>query len=76
MEKAYDIKNLVDRLKSVGLDVGEEAARGGFIQIMEWLKESAKLSQMPWDDMGLIVLPKIEELALSAIDKIDGQVGG
>lgn len=74
MEKAYDVKDLAAKLKGRGLDVAEEAAKVIIEETFGWVEESAKLSATPYDDMGLIVLPKIKELALAAADKIDGKV--
>jgi hypothetical protein len=75
MEKAYDIKALVAKLKSKGLDVAEDAARHLVEASLEWVEESAKLSATPYDDMGLIVVPQLKKMALAAVDKIDGQEG-
>lgn len=74
MVKAYDIKELVSKLKAKGLDVAEDAAKHVVEASLDWVEESAKISATPYDDMGLIVLPKLKELALAAADKIDGEV--
>lgn len=74
MEKAYDVKALAEKLKGRGLDVAEEAAKVIVEETFAWVEESAKLSATPYDDMGLIILPKLKELALKEIDKIDGIV--
>lgn len=75
MEKAYELKALAERLKGRGLDLAEESVKILIEESFDWLGESAKLSATPYDDMAAIVLPKLKELALSAADKIDGQVG-
>lgn len=75
MEKAYDLKVLVDKLKVRGLNLGEDAAKGIIEDTLAWVEESAKLSATPYDDMGLIVLPKLKEMALAQVDKIDGVSG-
>lgn len=75
MEKAYDLKDLALRLKGRGLDIAEEASKVIIVEVLGWVEDSAKLSATPYDDMGLIVVPKIKELALQYADKIDGQVG-
>jgi hypothetical protein len=75
LEKAYDWKALVAELKTAGLDLGEDAAKKVLESVLVWVEESAKLSATPYDDMGLIVLPKLKEMALAQVDKIDGQVG-
>ena len=73
MVKAYDAKELVNVLKSKGLDVAEDAANILLESVFEWLEESIKLSSTPYDDMALLLLPKIKELAAKQIDKIDGK---
>jgi len=72
MEKAYDAKVLVAKLKARGLDVAEEAAKVLIEESFTWVEESAKLSATPYDDMGLVIIPKLKELALKEVDKIDG----
>lgn len=75
MEKAYDPKDLVEKLKSRGLDLAEDAAILIVEETFNWFEESAKISETPYDNMALIVLPEIKKLALDQVDKIDGQEG-
>lgn len=75
MEKAYDVKVLAAKLQARGLDIAEEGVKAIVQETFAWVKESAPLSATPYDDMAMLVLPKIEEFALAAADKIDGQVG-
>lgn len=75
LEKAYDLKALLGELKVQGIDLAEDAAKKVLETVFHWVEDSAKLSATPYDDMGLIVLPKLKELALGQVDKIDGQVG-
>ncbi len=75
MLKPYDVSELVTILKSKGLDIAEEAASLVVESSLKWIKESAKLSATPYDDMALIVLPQVESFIKNAVDKIDGQVG-
>ena len=44
MEKAYDLKDLGQKLKGKGLDVAEESLMIVFEEVMAWFKESASLS--------------------------------
>lgn len=74
MEKAYDIKELGRRLKAAGLVEVEDAAEAVVKEVVGFLKESAQLSTLPYDDLLLAVYPKIEELLLKQADKIDGEV--
>jgi len=73
--KAYDLKVLLEMLKKEGLDIAEDAAEKLVSTVLLWLEESAKESDNVIDDMGLIVLPKIKEFILGAVDKIDGKEG-
>lgn len=75
MDKAYDLKDLVSKLKVIGLDVTEEAAKSVFVNTLEWVKESALLSATPFDDMAVAVVAPLQLEVLKLIDKIDGQVG-
>lgn len=75
MEKAYDVSALAANLKGRGLDIAEEAAKIVVEETVKWIDESAKLSENKLDDLALVVLPSIKDLVLSAVDKIDGQVG-
>jgi len=74
MTKAYDIGELVLQVKGKGLDLAEESVKLLVGEIFKWIEASAKLSATPYDDMALIVLPKLKDFALSAVDKIDGKV--
>lgn len=75
MEKAYDIKELGAKLKANGLDIAEEAAEVIVKSVFEWVEESAIVSPFPYDDFLTIVLPKLKELSLKQVDKIDNEVG-
>lgn len=71
MENAYDLKVLVEKLKNHGIEATEELAKNVIEEIFGWVEESAKLSSFPYDDLGLILLPKIKEAALKQADKIN-----
>lgn len=75
MEKAYDIKDLGEKLKSAGLPVVEGAAEVVLEKVIAWIKESAALSKTPYDDMAMVILPLIEEKIKKEINKIDGIAG-
>lgn len=72
MEKAYDIKDLEEKLKAVGLPVVEGAAEVVLEKVIAWIKESAMISKTPYDDMAMVILPLIEEKIKKEINKIDG----
>lgn len=72
MEKAYDIKDLGEKLKAAGLPVVEGAAEVVLEKVIAWIKESAMISKTPYDDMTMVILPLIEEKIKKEINKIDG----
>lgn len=73
--KAYDLKVLLEKLKSRGLNVGEDIAKGLVEDVMSWVEESAKASATPIDDLIVGIVGPMKPMLLSQIDKIDGQVG-
>lgn len=75
MEKAYDVKELAKKMQSKGLNVAEEAAEEAYEAVKEWFKESAALSQNPFDDMVVPFLSQVDAVVKPALDKIDGQQG-
>lgn len=75
MEKAWELKALVEELKGKGLDVAEDAAKHVVEAVFGWAEKSIEVSETKIDDLALVVLPKIKEAALKAADKIDQEVG-
>ena len=73
MMKAYDLKDLVEKLKVAGLPVAEEAAEQVVKVVFAWAEESADISESKIDDMFKPILPMAREFILSKIEKIDGQ---
>lgn len=73
MTKAYDIKDLVAKLKGKGLDVAEDAAKEAVLSVFDWLEESATVSPTPYDNVLLIVYPEVKKMVLNTVDKIDGK---
>lgn len=72
-KKAYDFAELGSKLKDAGLEVAEDAASKVAMAVLEWLEESAKISENPYDDVALVVMPKVRDFLKSQIDKIDGK---
>ena len=75
MEKAYDVKDLVARLKTKGLDVAEDVAKIALVEVLDWVSESAVLSNNNYDDLFIAVMPLLKTEMLKQIDKIDGEKG-
>lgn len=69
--KAYDLKVLLEKLKSQGLELTEEAVKIFVKQLVEWLKESAAASSNKIDDVAALGLPELEKLALGLADQIN-----
>jgi len=73
--KAYDLKAYLEKLKGLGLNVGEELAKQLFVVTFEWLEESAKASATTVDDLIVGVAAPVKPYVLTMIDKIDGEQG-
>jgi len=71
MEKAYDLKGLLEKLKGEGLELAEDAAESVYKATKEWLKESAALSTTPIDDMIVPFLDQLDPIVLPLVDKIN-----
>lgn len=76
MEKAFDIKVLVEKLKGHGLDLAEDAAKLAIVDILDWAAESVALTENKFDDIAIAFLPQLKAAALAAADKIDGKIEG
>jgi hypothetical protein len=74
-KKAYDLKELGAKLKKRGLDLGEQAVKMIAEETFSWVEESAVISETPYDDMAMVVLPQLKKVAFESIDKIDGEEG-
>jgi hypothetical protein len=72
-KKAYDLKVLTAKLKARGLDLAEEAAVIILEETTDWVTESAIISKTPFDDVAAVAMPALKKIALSEIDKIDGE---
>jgi len=75
MEKAYDLKELGARLKAAGLVESEDLAEQAYQITKQWIKESAVLSETPYDNLVIPFIDQLDALVLPKIDKIDGQEG-
>ena len=73
MQKAYDLKALAIRLKAKGLIQAEDLAIDVYMEMKHWIRESAMLSENPYDDIGIPFLKQLDEVIMPQIDKIDGE---
>ena len=71
MEKAYDFKVLVEKLKGHGLEIAEATAKAVTLSVFEWLEESATISPTPYDDMLKVLYPIIKDKLLEVEEKIN-----
>lgn len=71
MEKAYDLKDLLERCKGDGLELAEEELKNVIGHVANWLEESAVLSPNKIDDLVALGVPQLEKLALGLADKVN-----
>jgi hypothetical protein len=71
MEKAYDLKLLGAELKNEGLEIAEESLKIVVEAMFKFLEKSALLSETPYDNMAVMLYPKIKELILNEVEKIN-----
>jgi hypothetical protein len=71
MEKAYDLKDLVNRFKASGIEIAEETAKVVMKDTFGWFKESAALSATPVDDLVAAGLTVVEPKLFEMIEKIN-----
>ena len=70
MEKPFDVKDLVAKLKEKGTPLAESAAHDLVECVFAWAEESVKMSESKVDDLVLVVLPPVKSFILSKIEKI------
>ena len=79
MTKAYDLKDLGEKLAAKGLPIlkesAESTAKEVYLAVKEWAKESAAISETKIDDLVAPFYDQLDPLVLGAIDKIDGAKG-
>lgn len=75
MEKAYDVKSLMAKMKDSGLDLVEAEVGLFYKNLKEWAQESAVLSENKIDDIVAPFVGQLDPILLPLIDKIDGQQG-
>lgn len=79
MTKAYDLKDLGEKLKAKGLPIAEDMlekiAGEVYLAVKQWAKESAPLSETKVDDFVSPFYDQLDAIVLPLIDKIDGKQG-
>jgi hypothetical protein len=71
MEKAYDVKGLLEELKAEGVEMLEESAKGLITGVFNWLEKSADLSENQADDFLAPFYPRAKTYALEKAELIN-----
>lgn len=72
MEKAYDVKELLEELKKKGIPLAEDAAENVVEAVFDWVEKSALASENKYDDFALALTPVLKKFVLEElVDKID-----
>lgn len=74
MEKAFEVNNLVERLKAQGLPMAEEAVQKAVKEVFAWAGESCAMKGGLFL-VGATILPILAEQLDKLADKIDGVEG-
>lgn len=74
MVKAYDLKDLANRLKTKGVDVAEQQAVMVYEETKQWLKDSAAVSDTPYDNLVAPFLDQLDAVVFPQIDKISPNI--
>lgn len=75
MNKPFDLKDLVARMKVSGLNVAEDVAKAVVPQILDWAQESFAMHPNAIVKMGAALVMGVRDTIVKELDKIDGQVG-
>lgn len=75
MEKAFDPKDLVARLKAKGLDAAEDVVKIVAGETMDWAVESLVMHENQYVKFFAPVLGGLKPVVMAELDKIDGKVG-
>lgn len=73
MEKAFDVKALVEKLKAQGLPLAEEAAELVVKSVFEWCEESAIIHPNAIVKAAVpLAIQVVKPLIATELNKIDG----
>lgn len=76
MTKAFDIKELAEKFKELGLPVLEDTTEKLLKATFEWLNESAILHENAIVKVAVpLAVQTIQPLVFKLVDKIDGHEG-
>jgi hypothetical protein len=76
MEKAYDVKALLEELKAAGVEVAEDVLFKILDKTSDWAIKSAAMGQNGVVDALVIgAVPVVKQVLTPLIDKVDGKEG-
>lgn len=75
MQNAYDVQDLLMRLKGDGMDLTEKEVGLFYMHLKDWFKESAAISDNKIDDLIAPFISQLDPIFLPLIDKINGKEG-
>jgi len=71
MEKPFDVKDLLEKLKAAGLELAEENVKVLLPIFLDWVEDSVKMTQNKLDDFFVMARPQIEAALNPLIEKIN-----
>lgn len=76
MTKAWELKNLADRLKAKGLEAAEKVLKVVAGETLDWASESCLLSDKTYVKFAAPLFAGIKPIVISQIDRLDGKIEG
>jgi len=70
----YDLVGLTNRLRAIGLDIAEDAAKAVMDEVLVWIMDSASLSENKVDDFLHAIIPIAKPHIDELIESIDGEI--
>ena len=68
--QAYDLKELTERMKGIGLELDEENLKAVLPVLMDWIVESAQASENQFDDVLAGLIPAVKPYIMEQVEKI------
>lgn len=75
MTKAFDVQDLLERLKAKGLDAAEDIAKIVASEVIDWSAESLALHENVYIKLFAPIVAGAKGPVLEQLDKIDKKVG-
>ncbi len=75
MDKPFDTKNLVERVKAKGLDLAEDMVEMLATEVFSWTEESLAIHPNTYVKFAIPVVQTVKPMIMEKIDNIDGKKG-